>query len=875
VFQPLLRSGVIQAKLTVSQPGDPLEQEADQVADEVMRMPADPPSLSAADPEIQRKCSCGGKEDETKLQAKEAPQIQRTPRAKHDLTSPRFSRLPALEAIYDGKVVLDKGATGAGVQAVQHALYDLGFKLSLHGADGIFGSETAGAVKAFQLKNEHLPVTSKVDKGTMTALDAAFGPVTLPDKTARSGQWTQPCVLSILCPWSPHTIDVLNKVGVELVDSISSLEERWDGTSWIQQTSQAKGSFSGVIQARNDLSCEVMAQTLYHEALHAEQPGFHITTVEKESYAHRIGEEFNISMGLEGKPSLRSTDPQGRSFASPTKIGSMLRGSYSGTSEIRSDEEVVGKTADGKVKVERRGKLETRKPQIGDTITIAELPSKKEGVVTNWECSKGSPTGDSSSAHPQSTQPVIQRKCSCSPDSGHVCDKCAKEGEKKLQAKEAPGRTPSVTPQVESHIESLRAGGQPLPGSVRSFFEPRFGRDLGGVRVHSDARANEAASAVQARAFALGNNVVFGPGEYAPQSYEGQRLLAHELAHTIQQTKETPTVSNCLLQRKASDDSQSEVWGGAAPVALSLKRKDHGMKGDVTFSEKEEAPVVGSREMGEVRALLIRSRVDQIKQAAETRLLKIRDYAESAIKDFEKSSETTPDKISSFYTSTLPATLIPAAVQIIRVAALGSPYPKGFRKPLARIGTLREGPQGGLLHMAATVTGATVQLSVIAFLLSLNMTAEEEAAEVAKKSASLVEGVDHTLSTRTEVVREKLPQALEAHFQNDPQAFQLLQDASLSAEDLLDRFGFPRVNVQSVYVPLLKQLEESFTRWLVQNKKSQLLPGLVRGLSPAEEFNEERAARRRTTEATNQRFGGPESQMQSFRKKSLTELLEP
>jgi Domain of unknown function (DUF4157) len=84
-------------------------------------------------------------------------------------------------------------------------------------------------------------------------------------------------------------------------------------------------------------------------------------------------------------------------------------------------------------------------------------------------------------------------------------------------------------------VDSFRGGGQPLPGSVRSFFEPRFGRDFSDVRVHFDSRANEAASAVQARAFTLGRDVVFDTGQYAPQTEEGQRLLAHELAHVAQQ----------------------------------------------------------------------------------------------------------------------------------------------------------------------------------------------------------------------------------------------------------------------------------------------------------------------------------------------------
>lgn len=77
--------------------------------------------------------------------------------------------------------------------------------------------------------------------------------------------------------------------------------------------------------------------------------------------------------------------------------------------------------------------------------------------------------------------------------------------------------------------------GRPLPPSVRSFFEPRFGTDFGGVRVHADDRADEAARSLNARAFATGRDLVFGEGEYRPATTEGRRLLAHELAHVTQQ----------------------------------------------------------------------------------------------------------------------------------------------------------------------------------------------------------------------------------------------------------------------------------------------------------------------------------------------------
>jgi hypothetical protein len=91
------------------------------------------------------------------------------------------------------------------------------------------------------------------------------------------------------------------------------------------------------------------------------------------------------------------------------------------------------------------------------------------------------------------------------------------------------GESGSAPPHV------VRDGGSALPARVRSFFEPRFGRDLSSVRVHSDDRAASSARSVGALAYTVGQDVIFGSGHYAPDTAIGRRLLAHELAHVIQQ----------------------------------------------------------------------------------------------------------------------------------------------------------------------------------------------------------------------------------------------------------------------------------------------------------------------------------------------------
>ena len=70
---------------------------------------------------------------------------------------------------------------------------------------------------------------------------------------------------------------------------------------------------------------------------------------------------------------------------------------------------------------------------------------------------------------------------------------------------------------------------------VRNYFQPRFGVDLKDVRVHTDSNADRLARAVHARAFTLGNDVVFAKNQYNPGTHEGKKLVAHELTHVLQQ----------------------------------------------------------------------------------------------------------------------------------------------------------------------------------------------------------------------------------------------------------------------------------------------------------------------------------------------------
>ena len=103
-------------------------------------------------------------------------------------------------------------------------------------------------------------------------------------------------------------------------------------------------------------------------------------------------------------------------------------------------------------------------------------------------------------------------------------------------ARAAAGILPGgeVHPAVHSEITASRGGGGSLDSGVQSRFSDSLG-DLSDVRVHTDDRADQLNRSVSARAFATGTDVYFAPDQYKPNTTDGDRLIAHELAHVVQQ----------------------------------------------------------------------------------------------------------------------------------------------------------------------------------------------------------------------------------------------------------------------------------------------------------------------------------------------------
>jgi Domain of unknown function (DUF4157) len=167
---------------------------------------------------------------------------------------------------------------------------------------------------------------------------------------------------------------------------------------------------------------------------------------------------------------------------------------------------------------------------------------------------------------------LLQRKCTCGKVAGPTgeCEECKKKRESgpMLQRKggqaAAPSQVSTEAPPIVHDV--LRSPGQPLDSGTRAFMEPRFGYDFSRVRVHADSRAAKSAEAVNAQAYTVGSNVVLGANQGGAGNLSHQRILAHELAHVVQQGGRQPGGS---LQVAPANDSAEGAADRAADQVLS------------------------------------------------------------------------------------------------------------------------------------------------------------------------------------------------------------------------------------------------------------------------------------------------------------------
>lgn len=167
---------------------------------------------------------------------------------------------------------------------------------------------------------------------------------------------------------------------------------------------------------------------------------------------------------------------------------------------------------------------------------------------------------------------VLQRKCATCSNHTITEWECAECGKKKglLQRKTASSEGTNEVPPIV--YEVLGSAGQPLDAATRAFMEPRFGHDFSSVRLYTGTKAAESAQAVNALAYTVGNNVVFGSSQYNPTSNDGRKLLVHELAHVLQNSSGSLKSSTTPLAIGEPGDSyEREAEALAAQVSIGEK----------------------------------------------------------------------------------------------------------------------------------------------------------------------------------------------------------------------------------------------------------------------------------------------------------------
>jgi Domain of unknown function (DUF4157)/Lysine-specific metallo-endopeptidase len=173
------------------------------------------------------------------------------------------------------------------------------------------------------------------------------------------------------------------------------------------------------------------------------------------------------------------------------------------------------------------------------------------------------------------TGPALSRKCACgrSSDGTGECEECKKKREATVQRVATQANSSSVAPATVQDV--LHSPGQPLASRERSFFEPRFGHDFSRIRIHNDPGASGSAQAVDALAYTVGRDIVFREGQYRPETFAGQLLLAHELAHTLQQTIASPEgAASPVLMRQAAPPAFGPACSAGARNPYQLARCD-------------------------------------------------------------------------------------------------------------------------------------------------------------------------------------------------------------------------------------------------------------------------------------------------------------
>lgn len=217
---------------------------------------------------------------------------------------------------------------------------------------------------------------------------------------------------------------------------------------------------------------------------------------------------------------------------------------------------------------------------IADKVMRMPVGDVTAANVTSPHGSKGA-KNTSGPAISRSESGAIHRKCSACEEEDEKANEpvMRKEAFASVASAAPPGLPNEGSPGSSGNalIDSvISSGGSPLDRSTRSFFEPRFGYDLSSVRIHTDSAAGQSARSINAKAYTFGSNIVFGSGEYQPQSEPGMQLIAHELAHVAQQDRSIAGRSaSRMLHRKVLNNVVEDLQPGAKACLVHIHGEEH------------------------------------------------------------------------------------------------------------------------------------------------------------------------------------------------------------------------------------------------------------------------------------------------------------
>jgi hypothetical protein len=191
-----------------------------------------------------------------------------------------------------------------------------------------------------------------------------------------------------------------------------------------------------------------------------------------------------------------------------------------------------------------------------------------------------------------------------------------KQNQDRLQTKKA---APSKSVQAgESPVvqKSITAHAATLDTETRNFMEPRFGYDFSDVRIHSDGQAVEAARSLNARAFTVGNDIVFGEGQYRPRTDSGRKLLAHELTHVYQQRRPVSRDRNPAEAVASEENDAVGVFDRRKAMPVLTHRPPAIQKEEATESRPTVPPglIDHDLDLTALRDAQLHNRFDQISQ---------------------------------------------------------------------------------------------------------------------------------------------------------------------------------------------------------------------------------------------------------------------